>query len=108
MALCNRFQGLRFTTVWSPPQRLRVTDDTARFKALVACHLTPRASLNQVQSTAHSKAMACEHAFSLWAQDWETAHRTASGPPSWAYENTLIHPPDGSNHPLWTAAIATD
>ena len=52
------------------------------------------------QSTAHLKAVACERTFSLWAQDWETAHRTAPGPPSWAYENTLIYPPNGSNNPL--------
>ena len=56
--LCNRHQGLRFTTVWSPPQWLWVTDDTARFKALMACRLTPRTSLNWVQSAAHSKAVA--------------------------------------------------
>ena len=57
-ALCDRYQGLRVTTVWSLPTRLRVTDDTAQFKALAACRLTPRASLNRVQSAAHSKAVA--------------------------------------------------
>ena len=107
-ALCDRFQGLRFTTVWSPPTRLRVTDDTARFKALAACRLTPRASLNRVQSAVHSKAVARERAFSLWAKDWEARRRTTPGAPSWAYENALLNPPDGSNHPLWTAAVATD
>ena len=95
-------QGLAIhhTTVWSPLQWLWVTDDTAQFKVLAACCLTPRVSLNQVQSTAHSKAVVRECAFFLWAQDWETAHRTAPGPPSWAYENTLIYPPNGSNNPL--------
>ena len=107
-ALCDHYQGLRLTTVWSPPQRLRVTDDTARFKALVACHLTPRASLNRVQSATHSKAVTRECAFSLWARDWEEKCRATPGAPSWAYKNALIHPPDGSNHPLWTAAVATD
>ena len=83
-------------------------DDTARFKALAACRLTPRASLNRVQSAAHSKAVAHERAFSLWAREWEAKRRSTPGPPSWAYENALLHPPDGSNHPLWIAAVATD
>ena len=94
--------------MWSPPQRLQVTDDTAQFKVLATCCLTPCASLNRVQSTAHSKAVARERAFSLWAQDWEAKRRATPGTPSWAYENALIHPPDGSNHPLWTAAVATN
>ena len=108
MALCDRYQGLHFTMVWSPPQQLRVMDNTAQFKALAACCLTPHTSLNRVQSAAHSKAVAREHTFSLWAQDWEAKRRATPGPPSWAYENALLHPPDGSNHPLWMAAVATD
>ena len=64
-ALCNCFQGLRFITVWSPLQQLWVTDNTAQFKALAACCHTPHTSLTQVQSAAHSKAVACERAFSL-------------------------------------------
>ena len=66
------------------------------------------AALNRVQSAAHSKAVARECAFSLWASDWETRRRATPGAPSWAYENTLLHPPDGSNYPLWKAAVATD
>ena len=107
-ALCNRYQGLCFTTVWSPPQQLWVMDNTAPFKALAACCLTPRTSLNRVQSAAHSKAVACEHAFTLWARDWEAKRHTTPGPPSWAYENALLHPSNRSNHPLWIAAVATD
>ena len=75
---------------------------------VAACRLTPRASLNRVQSAAHSKAVARERAFTLWARDWEAKRRATPGPPSWAYENALLHPPDGSNHPLWTAAVATN
>ena len=108
MLFRSRYQGLRFTTVWSPPQQLQVTDDMARFKALVACHLTPRTSLNWVQSAAHSKAIAWERAFSHWARDWEAKQHATLSAPSWAYENALLHPPDSSNHPLWTAAVATN
>ena len=106
-ALCNRYQGLRLTTVWSPPQRLRVTDDTARFKALAACRLTPRTSLNRVQSAAHSKAVTRERAFSLWARDWEAKQHATPGTPSWAYENALLHPPDSSNLPVAVSLRAT-
>ena len=64
MALCDRHQGLCFT---SPPQWFRVMDNTVQFKALAACCLTPRTFLNKVQSAGHSKAITCEHAFFLWA-----------------------------------------
>ena len=41
-----------------------------RFKALQACKLTPRASLDRVQSAAHQKHLMRKRAFAKWAAKW--------------------------------------
>ena len=105
-ALVSRHPTVRFTTVWSPADLTRPTDSTARFKALAACRVTPRASLNRVQSAAYCKAMARERAFSRWAAEWTLAAR-ARPYPSFVHQHTVTEPPNGDNHPLWKEAVRT-
>ena len=74
-ALCSHHRDVGVTLTWSPVERSRVSDNTARLKALQACRLTPLASLNRVQSAAHQKRMARKHAFARWVLclDWTSA-----------------------------------
>ena len=85
--------------------RARVQDSTVRFKALAACRITPRASLNRVQSAAYQKSVARRQAFGQWAKEWEEERRRRFANDSFAYEYAITRPPDGNNHPLWTAAV---
>ena len=39
--------------------------------------------------------------------EWENTRRKHAGTDSFAYEYTLPHALDGTNHPLWTVAVAT-
>lgn len=75
-----------------------------RFKALQACHLTPCTSLNQLQSAAHQKELMCKHAYTNWAKEWLEGKRAGKHSDSFSYQHTLIFPPDGKIHPLWTSA----
>ena len=106
-ALCSHHRDVGITLTWSPVERSRVSDNTARLKALQACRLTPLASLNQVQSTAHQKRLAWKRAFARWAKEWEDKrqkHCTGTWQESFVYEHALPFPPDGNNYPLWTAS----
>ena len=51
--------------------------------------------------------MTRQRAFKSWATEWENTRRKRAGTDSFAYEYALPHGPDGTNHPLWTAAVAT-
>ena len=39
--------------------------------------------------------------------EWENTHRKHAGTDSFAYEYTLPHALDGTNHLLWTVAVTT-
>ena len=68
--------------------------------------VTPRASLNRVQSAAYCKAIACERAFSCWAAEWTIAAQ-ARPYPSFVHEYAVTEPPNSNNHPLWKEAVRT-
>ena len=106
-AFCVRHRDTGLTLVWSPASRNRIQDTTARTHALRACTVPPRASLNRVQSAAHSKAIARERAFRNWAREWQASRRKHVGRDSFAYEYAIPDPPNGKNHPLWHAATMT-
>ena len=101
-AFCSRHRDNGITLVWSPVSRDRVQ---VRSQALAACTHTPRASLNRVQSAAYQKSVARKRAFARWAQEWKMERRKRGCHDSFAYEYALTHPPNGDNHPLWTAAV---
>ena len=103
-AFVSRHRDTGITLVWSPVVRERVQDSTVRFKALQACKLTPRASLNQVQSAAHQKRLMHKRAYARWAAEWLEDQRTGKHTHSHSYQLALPFPPDGKNHPLWLAA----
>ena len=107
-AFCARHQDISFTLAWSPVSRDGIQDTTARTHALRACTVTPRASLNRVQSAAHCKAIARERAFRNWALEWQASCCKRVGQDSFAYEYAIPDPPDGKNHPLWRAATMTN
>ena len=92
------------TLVWSPVNRERGQDTAARHKSLEACALTPRASLNRVQSAAYQQITRM-WAFTNWAKEWHEQWRKRYGGDSFAYEYALTKPPSGLNHPLWKAAV---
>ena len=85
-------------------ERSWVSDSTARAHALWACCLTPLASLNRVQSAAHQKNQVQKRMYAKWAREWTQTRRVSGTSDSFVYEHALPHPPDGNNHPLWTAA----
>ena len=103
-SLVTRHPSVHFTTVWSPAVLDRPTDSAARYKALVACRVTPRASLNRVQSAAYCKALARERAVSRWATEWTIAARSCPYP-SFVHEHAVTEPPSSDNHPLWKEAV---
>ena len=104
-SFCSRHKDTGITLVWSPASRDRVQDSAVRTQALAACTHAPRASLNRVQSAAYQKSVARKRAFTRWAQEWKEERRKRRLHDSFAYEYALTHPPDGNNHPLWTAAV---
>ena len=81
--------------------RDRVQDSTVRSQARAACTHTPRASLNRAT---YQKLVARKRAFARWAQEWKMERQKRRCHDSFAYEYALTHPPNGDNHPLWTAA----
>ena len=103
-AFCSRHRDIGITLVWSPVVRERVQDSTVRSKALLACKLTPRASLNRVQSAAHQKRLMRKRAYAKWAAEWMEDQRAGKHTHSHSYQLALPFPPDGKNHPLWLAA----
>jgi hypothetical protein len=96
--------------------------------AVEACQRGHHNDLNCVQSAAYQKSRAHYSAFFNWGTEWlvqQTQHRYGGftwrptdfgertwvcthpppkATPSFAYAQTLTHPPDGKNHPLWWAA----
>ena len=103
-AFCSHHRDVGITLTWSPVEWSRVLDSTAWAHALWACRLTPLASLNWVQSAAHQKNQARKRMYAKWAHEWTQTRRSHGASDSFAYEHALPHPPDGNNHPLWTAA----
>ena len=106
-AFCTRHRDISLTLVWSSASRDRIQDTTARTHALRACTVTPQASLNRVQSAAHSKEVARERAFRNWAMEWQASRRKRVGRGSFTYKYAIPNPPDGKNHPLWRAGTMT-
>ena len=104
-SFCSQHRDVGITLVWSPVHRNRIQDATVRLKAMEACTLTPRASLNRVQSAAYQKQVTRQRAFSKWAEEWQEERRKRYGRDSFAYEYALTQPPNGQNHPLWKAAV---
>ena len=104
-SFCSQHRGVGITLVWSPVDRDRVQDSTVRLKALAACTLTPRASLNRVQSAAYQKQVTRRRAFTKWAEEWHAERLKCYGRDAFAYEYALTKAPDGRNHPLWKAAV---
>lgn len=102
-SFCSRHRNAGITLTWSPVHRDRIQDSTVRYKALAACTLTPRASLNRVQSAAYQKQVTKRQAFTKWAE-WHADRRKRYGTDSFAYEYALTNAPSGRNHPLWKAA----
>ena len=102
---CSQHREVGITLVWSPVNRKRVQDTVTRHKAMEACTLTPRASLNRVQSAAYQKQVTRQRAFTKWAKEWHEERRKRYGRDSFAYEYALTKPPSGQNHPLWKAAV---
>ena len=103
-AFCSRHRDIGITLIWSPVVREQVQDSTVRFKVLQACKLTPRTSLNRVQSAAHQKHLMHKRAYAKWAAEWLENQRTGKHTHSHSYQLALPFPPDGKNHPLWLAA----
>ena len=102
---CTQHRKVDITLVWSPVNRERDQDTAARRKALEACAVTPRASLNRVQSAAYQKQVTRRRAFAKWAKEWHEERRKRYGGDSFAYEYAITKPPSGLNHPLWKAAV---
>lgn len=104
-SFCSRHRDVGITLTWSPVQRERIADSTVRREALRACRITPRTSLNRVQSAAHQRAQARKKAFATWAKEWKENRQKEHGTTPFAYQYALTRPPDGRNHPLWTACM---
>ena len=104
-SFCSQHRDVDITLAWSLVNRDWVQDTTARLKAMTACTLTPRASLNRVQSAAYQKQVTRKRAFTKWAEEWHAERRERYGRDSFTYEYTLTKAPSGQNHPLWKAAI---
>ena len=102
---CSQHREVDITLVWSPVNRERGQDTAARCKVLEACALTPRASLNRVQSAAYQKQVTWRRAYTKWAKEWHEEQRKRHGKDSFAYEYAITKPPSGLNHPLWKAAV---
>ena len=102
---CSQHSQVGVTLVWSPVNRKRDQDTATRHKALEACKLTPRASLNRVQSAAYQKQVTRRLAFTKWAEEWHEERHKRYGRDSFAYEYALTKPPSGQNHPLWKVAV---
>ena len=101
-AFCSQHKDTGITLVWSPVVREWVQDSMVQFKALQACKLTPRASLNQVQSATHQKCLMHKRAYAKWAAGWLEDNCARKHAHSHSYQFALLFPPDGKNHPLWT------
>ena len=104
-SFCSQHRDVDITLAWSPVNRDRIQDTTAWLKAMMACTLTPRASLNRVQSAAYQKQVTRKWAFTKWAEEWHAERCERYGRDSFAYEYTLTKAPSGQNHPLWKAAV---
>ena len=59
--------------------------------------------VRNVLSATYQKQKTRAEAFEQWAKEWHTKPRD-----SIAYRLSLPKPPDGHNHPLWTAAIGAE
>ena len=103
----SRHRDTGIMLVWSPVVREWVQDSTVRFKALQACKLTSRASLNRVQSAAPQKRLMRKCAYAKWAAEWLEDQRSGKHTHSHSYQFALPFPPDRKSHPLWLAARKT-
>ncbi|KAH9007822.1 hypothetical protein EDB85DRAFT_2175145 [Lactarius pseudohatsudake] len=93
--------------VWSKEHRKRASDTQARLAALAACTYTPSATIKRMRSPAFVKRAQRAFAFRAWARDWIIRVNSDHPPPARAYGHSIHYhtPPDGRNHPLWSAAI---
>ena len=79
----------------------------ARSRMLAACRTTPWALLPSILTKSYLKGVACKRVFALWAQEWQALCCKCIGQDSFAYEYTILQPPDGNNHPLWIGATSS-
>ncbi|KAH9158462.1 hypothetical protein EDB89DRAFT_1917717 [Lactarius sanguifluus] len=109
LVLCH--PHLLFHLVWSPRDEELEGQNVAHHHARNAAQLDPPEQ-HHFHSAAFQKRRAWAEAFHKWAFDWHLARvegqwqEITRGLPleGHAHTHVLLRPPDGNNHPLWTAA----
>ncbi|KAH9011441.1 hypothetical protein EDB83DRAFT_2322215 [Lactarius deliciosus] len=105
--LCTIHRNTSIVLVWTPTDHELEGQTVARHKATEACRCDPPGGVERVQSAAYQKDCARQKAFQEWAAVWEKRQgeiRAGQRAASFADKITLTKPPDGNNHPLWSAA----
>ncbi|KAH8988783.1 hypothetical protein EDB83DRAFT_2615886 [Lactarius deliciosus] len=105
--LCTIHRNTSIVLVWTPTDHELEGQTVARHKATEACRCDPPGGVEHVQSAAYQKDCARQKAFQEWAAVWEKRQgeiRAGQRAASFADKITLTKPPDGNNHPLWSAA----
>ncbi|KAH9010109.1 hypothetical protein EDB84DRAFT_1516786 [Lactarius hengduanensis] len=109
--LILRHPDLLIHLVWSPRDEELEGQNVAHHQALAAARLDPPDN-HHFRSAAFQKRRARAEAFHNWAFDFHLARVegewreiTRGLPPEGhAHTHVLLRPPDGNNHPLWSAA----
>ncbi|KAH9017859.1 hypothetical protein EDB85DRAFT_2201432 [Lactarius pseudohatsudake] len=105
--LCTIHRNTNIVLVWTPTDHELENQTVARHKATEACRRDPPGRVERVQSAAYQKDRARQKAFQEWAAEWKKRQgeiRAGQRTASFADKVTLTKPPDGNNHPLWSAA----
>ncbi|KAH9046212.1 hypothetical protein EDB84DRAFT_1629057 [Lactarius hengduanensis] len=110
--LVLRHPDLLLHLVWIPRDEELEGQNVAHLRAQEAARLDPP-DQPHLRSAAFQKRRAREEAFHSWAFDWYLARvegqwrELTRGLPPEGHAHTHVHlrPPDGNNHPLWSAAI---
>ncbi|KAH9016990.1 hypothetical protein EDB85DRAFT_1897866 [Lactarius pseudohatsudake] len=105
--LCTIHRNINIVLVWTPTDHELESQTVARHTATEACRRDPPGGVERMQSVAYQKDRARQKAFQEWAAEWEKRQgeiRAGRKTASFADKITLTKPPDGNNHPLWSAA----
>ncbi|KAH9019255.1 hypothetical protein EDB85DRAFT_2153920 [Lactarius pseudohatsudake] len=110
--LVLRHPDLLLHLVWIPRDEELEGQNVAHLRAQEAARLD-LPDQPHLRSAAFQKRRAREEAFHSWAFDWYLARvegqwwELTRGLPPEGHAHTHVHlrPPDGNNHPLWSAAI---